>query len=80
MMKIKFKEVKLKRKVGVECRTCGKKLQRTFSAMQTINPYNKNDLGIPKSAAQVHDSVRVELAALVEATKRDGVICRKCEV
>lgn len=55
-----FEKVKWSRTVHVDCPGCGKrrKVQRTFH--QTINPYNKNSDGFPKTYSEVLASVKDE--------------------
>ncbi len=59
-----FDEIKRKRVVKALCTKCGQKRQRTFTADQTVNPFNKNEDGSVKSPEQVAAAVEAELAAL----------------
>lgn len=56
-----FEEIQRSRVVRAVCARCGKKRQRTFTADQTVNPYNKNEDGSVKTRDQVIASVNAEL-------------------
>jgi predicted RNA-binding Zn-ribbon protein involved in translation (DUF1610 family) len=72
-----FREVKIKRKLLVQCVKCGKKLTRTIEAWQTINPYNMNKCGHPKTEQEI----RFELPAKLEKEEkwvRGRALCKPC--
>lgn len=46
-----------------ECPTCGKKTRRSYTFTQTVNPFNKNDDGEPKTYHEVEQSVRADAEA-----------------
>jgi hypothetical protein len=46
----------------VPCRVCGKKLKRSTTLSQTINPFNRNAAGDPKTRQEI----RAELKAKAE--------------
>ena len=74
----RFQEVTQKRKVKVVCQCCKKPLTRTLSVTHTINPFNRNSDGRPKSYEEVSADVNAALALLEAEIKRDGVTCRNC--
>lgn len=58
MTTIRFQEVKIR---GVRRWTeNGKRKQETKVFMQTLNPFNKDADGIPKSSQQILDELRAE--------------------
>lgn len=73
-----FREVKIKDRIKVECVGCGKKLTRVVEAMQTINPYNVNAKGIPKTAQEIRAELPAKLAEDVEYVKKHAK-CKACE-
>lgn len=76
MTTYRFEEIKQQARKRVPCDECGKKVsrQRTFS--QTLNPFNKNADGEPKSPQEIDE----ELAAEAQAwqAKQDGELCTPC--
>lgn len=72
----RFEEIKLSGSKKVPCGQCGKKVSRTRTFEQTINPLNKNDDGTAKTARQVAASVREELRAW--QAKQEGELCASC--
>ena len=42
------------------CPVCGKRVQRSTTFMETVNPYNRNEDGTVKSAQEVRESVRAK--------------------
>lgn len=55
-MKVKFQEVSLRATKSGKCR-CGKYLRRSKTFTNTINPFNKNNDGLPKSYNEVYADV-----------------------
>lgn len=47
----------------VPCRGCGKKLKRSATLEQTVNPFNKNGDGTVKTYEQIVAELREEAAA-----------------
>ena len=67
-----FDSIKLKSiKAGV-CK-CGKKLKRSKTFEQTINPYNRNSQGLPKNSVEIN----IELKQEAENWK-PNFICNNC--
>jgi hypothetical protein len=77
-MNIKFDEVKIKRQVRVICTKCKKIKSRTVCEEQTINPWNVNDNGIPKTRKEVVDDVLKKIEKKIALVKSD-FICASCE-
>lgn len=75
----RFQQVLRKRSVKVQCIACKRSLKRVVSVMHTVNPFNRDESGIPKSQARVSTDVLAELNKRCERLQSEGVICRKCE-
>ena len=80
MVTVRFEVVSLRKTdVRTFCTGCGKKLRRSISAEQTINPWNKDDFGIPKTRLQISNECREELRKKEVDLREKGTLCRKCE-
>jgi len=77
-MKTDFQTVVSKTVIKGVCEKCGKNRQRTIVSMQTVNPWNKNSQGLPKSRDEVNASVNKNLKLLVKRF-REKFICKSCE-
>ena len=75
MTKYVFNEVKVSKKVKKPCTACGKVAQRTFTAMQTINPFNRNAAGVPKTSVEIGKEIHTELEVLLA----QPFVCKSCE-
>jgi hypothetical protein len=75
----RFQEVTRQQRVTVKCIGCGKDRVRTVTVTHTVNPFNRNDLGEARSAQEVLECVRAELAKRVNETALSKIICRTCE-
>lgn len=60
MPELKFEEVKVTRRKTNVCIKCGKRVTRSKTFMQTVNPFNKTDLGVVKTREQVKSDVCTE--------------------
>lgn len=58
-----FQEVKRTRTDKYRC-PCGKRFQRTVSATQTINPFNRNADGNPKTYPEIWQELGPKVAGL----------------
>lgn len=77
-MRVTFREVSARRTVKVPCIACGKHLSRVIREFQTINPWNLDAYGAPKSEHEI----RAELPAQLDRAEerlRKRAICRACE-
>jgi hypothetical protein len=75
-MVITFKEVSLTGYKAVKCSGgCGRDLRRQKKFCQTINPFNKNAKGDVKSAREILDELKLEIAAW----KKSPEICKQCQ-
>lgn len=54
-----FQEVKVKGSKKCKC-TCGKRVSRSKTFSQTINPWNKNKEGNPKSFGEIQEELSNE--------------------
>jgi hypothetical protein len=70
----RYDAVKHTTKKRVSCRSCGKSFYRQRTFYQTINPFNKNAEGYPKSRSEIW----TELKAESESWQPDD-ICSKCK-
>jgi hypothetical protein len=77
MTTYRFEEVKRTAKKRVPCEGCGKKLNRQTTFSQTINPFNRNADGFPKTYREIWD----ELGAECREWEADvtGFECLACE-
>jgi hypothetical protein len=62
MVTVRFQVVSKVRTDRYRC-PCGKRFQRTVRVEQTINPWNKNAAGIPKTWPEIWEELGGELAA-----------------
>lgn len=46
--------------------------------MNTVNPFNKDELGIMKSRQRVDSDVSAALSDLVNKTQAEGIVCWSC--
>jgi hypothetical protein len=49
----RFREIKHQASKNLPCPACGKKLRRQRTFSQTLNPFNKNAAGQPKSELEI---------------------------
>ena len=75
---IHFEPVRLRQSVGYKCTSCGKPLTRVVCVEYTVNPFNKNADGVPKTREEVRADVRKKHAKQVAETKA-GFMCNKCK-
>ncbi len=59
----RFQEVRRSKTIKFKC-GCGKRFQRTVAAMQTINPFNRNADGRPKTYAEIWRDLGEELGGI----------------
>ena len=72
MTTYRFQEVRRTRTVKFKCE-CQARFQRTYAATQTINPFNRNADGQPKTYGEIWAELGRELADTKPDTR-----CRKC--
>lgn len=73
----RFQDVKRTAKRRLPCHECGKKISRQTTFMQTINPFNKNAEGYPKSYREIWDELGVKCREWEADNK--GHLCTPCE-
>lgn len=61
-----FERVEYRASKSGKCAACGKRLRRSETFAQTINPFNKNKFGIPKSHAEIWGEIKAEAKAWME--------------
>lgn len=71
---VRFQEVEHRAQKNLPCPDCGKKVRRSTTFEQTINPWNKNAAGDPKTVTEI----REELAADAAAWREKPVQCKAC--
>ena len=78
MSTVRFQQVSARKVLTVSCRGCGKKLRRVVSETYTVNPFNKNAAGEPKSHGEVYADVVAEVARRAKALEISGTLCTAC--
>ena len=58
-----FEIVQLRSRKKVRCLVCHKPLARARTFWQSINPYNRDDDGYPKTREQIWDELQSQAAA-----------------
>ena len=71
----RFEEVRHRVSKIVPCRGCGKKLKRSTTLSQTLNPFNKTKGGVVKSEAMIRDELRAEAKTWHPVND----VCPECE-
>lgn len=75
---VHFEVVKRSQIVPYKCTRCSKKRTKIVKTEHTINPFNKNAAGSPKSREEVLVDVRAhQIKKVAEVTA--GVMCNKCK-
>jgi hypothetical protein len=75
MVTLKFDEVELKELRAGKCSACGKRTRRRIKVWQTMNPFNVNEAGVPKTREEIVGELREELAEEI----RRPLLCSGCE-
>lgn len=70
-----FTTVKHKECKSGKCAKCGKRTKRQCTFEATINPFNKNADGVPKSYGEVLQDVKAQGAEW----SRKPILCAGCE-
>lgn len=74
----RFEEIKWPASKRVPCAGgCGKKLTRSTTFSQTLNPFNKNSEGAIKTRREIWSELKREADEWVAAPM--GATCKKCE-
>lgn len=60
-MQINFRMIKRRATKSGTCAVCGKKCSRSITVESSVNPWNKNANGEPKSPSQIFDELGDEL-------------------
>jgi hypothetical protein len=72
-----YDTVKLPVRKQFKCQSCGRKVIRRATLWQTVNPYNRNSSGRPKT----REEIRQELMSRdLEAWLGKMTLCYSCEV
>jgi len=74
MSRMQFEQVKRSSQKRMPCDGCGKVVTRKETRWQTLNPFNRNATGEPKTVEEVHAELGLEL----EAWRRIPVVCKAC--
>lgn len=78
-MRVTFDEISRADTIHAKCDRCGGKAQRTIRVTHTVNPYNRNADGVPRTPEEVLAQVKDVLAFKVKQIRASGITCRKCE-
>lgn len=70
----RYQELKLQASKNLPCPRCGKKVRRQTTFMQTLNPFNKNTDGQPKTSREIYG----ELSEQAAKWKAKPVMCTPC--
>lgn len=79
MSRYTFGELSSKRTLRLKCTKCGKKFQTTVRAYQTINPFNRDKNGMPKSADQIIKENDESVDLQVKQIFDKGATCLNCD-
>lgn len=71
----RFEQVKYPASKKGQCSKCKKSRTRSKTFIHTVNPFNKNKAGVPKSYAEVREDVKKE----AEKWKAEPLVCAGCE-
>lgn len=74
-IKHRFSEVAISAEKQVSCTKCKKRLKRRKRFYQTLNPFNKNKAGYPKSREEIFAELNKE-AAIWKVTPET---CQACQ-
>ncbi|MFL6141613.1 MAG: hypothetical protein ACJ72N_07060 [Labedaea sp.] len=70
----RFQQIKHWAQKRLPCTVCGKKLTRKTTLWQTLNPWNKNAAGEPKTVAEIRDELKAQAADWMV----EPITCRQC--
>jgi hypothetical protein len=71
----KFAEIGMTYESNFVCNSCGKRRSRSKKFYQTLNPFNRDKDGNPKTPEQIRCEVNMEADDWLKKTKT----CRTCE-
>jgi hypothetical protein len=71
---IRFERIPLTARKTARCSQCGKPVRRQRTFGQTVNPYNRNAAGQPKSRQEILAELRDE----AQAWKNEPATCAAC--
>jgi hypothetical protein len=74
-----FSPCKATASYGCTCSKCGKALRRKVTAEHTVNPFNKNPDGTPRTRPEVYREAQAEADRKAAAMEGSQVVCRSCE-
>jgi hypothetical protein len=70
----RYEPVTLTGQKTVKCDGCGKRLRRQRTFQQTLNPWNKNAAGKPKTRSEIDTQLRERITEW----KTDVEFCSRC--
>lgn len=72
---MRFEEVALHGQKNGACDVCGKTCSRKQKFYQTINPFNKNQDGLPKNRNEIYEELKIQSSLW----KAEPIRHAKCE-
>lgn len=68
-----YRPITFRKRLEINCRECGKKLNRIFSSFYTRNPFND------KTDDECRKNCYARIDSDIANAKEKGVVCRACE-
>lgn len=74
MTVMRFQEIRHQGRKNLPCPSCGKKVRRTRSFTQTVNPFNRNDDGSVRTPYEIRQALMAE----ARVWESEPVPCATC--
>ena len=74
-MRVVFEEATQWREKGGKCSHCGKRMSQRKTFCHTVNPFNRNAAGVPKTRSEVFEDVR----AIANEWLKEPLLHEKCK-
>lgn len=79
MIRIHFRVKRAAVPYTATCRVCGKRRRRTMVVEHTVNPWNRNSDGIPRTPEEVQACAAQTAKERARECEEQGIVCRTCE-
>lgn len=76
-MIIKYEIIRFSTKISKYCKICKKRINKTITEEQTVNPFNRHADGIRKTKDEIVKCVEADLTNSVNEFKNNP-ICKDC--